>query len=222
MLLALLSILGPINITLASSSDWVSAPKPKFPPEVLRQNYEGSVTIRAVVGTDGTVEQTSVVRSSGNRALDRAAARAVQRWKMRASAIKPDDRTQGREVIVEFREEAPVAARYASGVSAAFASVAGADVWRYAPFPGYSYAARAAHEQGTVWLLIKIGSNGEVADLRTFQSSGHPDLDESAIRAVRAWKAHERFEGRWFKLPVHFTMVRSSHQYQAVREVHDL
>jgi TonB family protein len=45
------------------------------------QDTEGTVALRAFVAADGTVRSVVVVTSSGSDVLDRAAARAVQRWR---------------------------------------------------------------------------------------------------------------------------------------------
>lgn len=50
----------------------------------------------------------------------------------------------------------------------------------------YPAISRKRRDEGTVTLLIDIRA-GRVADARVERSSGHPPLDESALRAVRGW-----------------------------------
>ncbi|MDP6539648.1 MAG: TonB family protein [Planctomycetota bacterium] len=69
------------------------APPPLFGPEVVeevpvdyptrarRLGQEGTVTLRALVGRDGTVLEVATVESSGHAALDRAARDAFRRWR---------------------------------------------------------------------------------------------------------------------------------------------
>ncbi|MBY0335588.1 MAG: energy transducer TonB [Acetobacteraceae bacterium] len=42
-------------------------------------------------------------------------------------------------------------------------------------------------QQGTVTLLLEIGTDGRVLTLRVERSSGHPILDATARRAVVNW-----------------------------------
>jgi protein TonB len=52
--------------------------------------------------------------------------------------------------------------------------------------PDYPMISRKRKEAGTVVLLIEIAS-GRVESVEVESSSGHAPLDESAVRAVRAW-----------------------------------
>jgi TonB family protein len=52
--------------------------------------------------------------------------------------------------------------------------------------PQYPAEARAAHLQGTVSLLIRIGRDGSVTDVK--EISGPPELVPPAIAAVRKWR----------------------------------
>ena len=59
----------------------VSAPAPDYPASALRAGASGEVLLRIEVGPDGRPGEVSVVSGSRNRALDRAAVRAVRRWR---------------------------------------------------------------------------------------------------------------------------------------------
>ncbi|TWG88199.1 outer membrane transport energization protein TonB [Luteimonas sp. J16] len=59
----------------------VSAPAPDYPRAALRAGRTGQVVLRIDVGADGRPREVSVVESSRHRDLDRAAVRAVQRWR---------------------------------------------------------------------------------------------------------------------------------------------
>lgn len=52
--------------------------------------------------------------------------------------------------------------------------------------PRYPEEARRAHIQGTVLLQVLINKNGIVEDVQLI--SGHPELTEAAIKAVKKWK----------------------------------
>lgn len=54
--------------------------------------------------------------------------------------------------------------------------------------PVYPVDARRAHEQGTVKLLVLVGSDGKVSDIKVAASSGSDRLDRAALQAVRRWR----------------------------------
>lgn len=58
-------------------------PSPRYPARALRRRESGTVLVRAEIDPDGVPVSVSVERSSGSRALDRAAENAVQRWRFR-------------------------------------------------------------------------------------------------------------------------------------------
>lgn len=59
----------------------VSAPAPDYPAAALRAGASGEVVLRIEVDAGGRPAEISVVSSSRNRDLDRAALRAVRRWR---------------------------------------------------------------------------------------------------------------------------------------------
>jgi protein TonB len=58
----------------------------------------------------------------------------------------------------------------------------------YAKPPSYPVDARRAHEQGTVKLLLLVGSDGTVKDIQVATSSGSQRLDRAALAAVKRWR----------------------------------
>jgi TonB family protein len=188
----------------SATSDWMNQPKPAFPTAALEKNAEGVVRLRVVVEKNGNVDHAVITKSSGNKELDEAAQRGVLSWKMKRGAIKPSDLGQGRTIMIDFREEAAIAARYPAGVVAAFAHDNGAAMWRSAPFPSYPMEARLNHQEGTVRLKMTIGALGNVARVELLQSSGHKVLDDAAIVAARHWKAHPRYAGGIVAMPIVF------------------
>ncbi|TKS53899.1 energy transducer TonB [Luteimonas yindakuii] len=73
----------PPATTAATASRPVAVRRqqPAYPRTSLRRGESGEVLVRAVVGIDGRPRQVDVARSSGHPALDRAAVRAVERWR---------------------------------------------------------------------------------------------------------------------------------------------
>jgi TonB family protein len=124
---------------------------------------------------------------------------------MKPSAVKPSDLAAGRDTIVEFKQEALLAAVYPDR-KAYFTSWNHVDDWMFAPFPAYPVDARRQHHTGKVLVGATIGKDGAVVSVRVLQSSGHNDLDESAIKAVRLWRAHKQSAGKRYAVPINFTM----------------
>ena len=54
--------------------------------------------------------------------------------------------------------------------------------------PSYPADAWRRHEAGTVNLLIHVAADGMPALVEVARSSGHPSLDEAAVRAVARWR----------------------------------
>ncbi len=79
------------------------------------------------------------------------------------------------------------------------------------PPPVYPRIARRKGYQGTVILEVLVNQNGKVEDLRVYQSSGYPSLDDAASTSVFQWtflpgmKENKPVE-MWVKLPVRFQL----------------
>ena len=58
---------------------------------------------------------------------------------------------------------------------------------RFSPDPAYTPEARDLGIEGTVVLVVVIGTDGHTHQIRVARSLGH-GLDEQAIAAVRRWK----------------------------------
>jgi TonB family protein len=203
--------------TEAAASDWIAAPRPKFPQSALKNGFEGSVTLRLEIRKDGNVTAAKILKSSGRPDLDVAAQRAVLKWRLDPRAIKPKDLTIGRDEIIDFRQEAPIAAIYPDR-AAAFISKKGvigdtrlADIWMVAPFPSYPLEAREQYLEGTCNISLSIGKDGKPQGIRLAKSCGHAILDRAALRAVALWRAHARFAGRTLTIPIHFYIARHRH-----------
>jgi protein TonB len=82
----------------------------------------------------------------------------------------------------------------------------------FAPFPAYPLSAREKYHTGKVLLKATIGGDGRVSSLHVLQSSGHSDLDELALKAVRLWRAHKQFTGKKIGIPVDFS-IAGKHYY---------
>ncbi len=63
------------------SSKMISATPPRYPLEARRKHKEGVVVLTVLLGTDGSVADISISKSSGFDDLDKAALNAVRRWR---------------------------------------------------------------------------------------------------------------------------------------------
>ncbi|MEY5097525.1 MAG: hypothetical protein RJA36_244 [Pseudomonadota bacterium] len=65
----------------SSSADYLSNPKPPYPPLSKRLNEQGLVVLRVYIEADGTASKAEVRTSSGYERLDQAALQTVLRWR---------------------------------------------------------------------------------------------------------------------------------------------
>ncbi|HUM18091.1 MAG TPA: TonB family protein [Candidatus Nitrosotalea sp.] len=77
--------------------------------------------------------------------------------------------------------------------------------------PSYPAAPRRQGIQGTTLLRIHVLADGRIGDVLIEQSAGHPDLDQAARDAVRAWRFEPARRGNdpvamWVLLPVEFRL----------------
>ena len=205
------------ELAQSATSDWLSAPKPTFPQSALRNGSEGSVTLRIKINKDGTVENAKVLKSSGDKDLDITTQRAVLKWRLNPKRIKPKDLIAGRDEVVEFRQEAPIVARYPDRwgfVQSKHGILGGNDfskLWMFAPFPSYPHEARALHQEGIVRIELTIDQNGKPKNIHLYKTSGFKMLDNAALRAVALWRAHKDYAGQKVELPIVFVIASRRH-----------
>lgn len=65
----------------ARPADGVNNPRPTYPRAARRMGMEGRVVLEVTVGAEGRAQEVTVAESSGHGVLDRAARRAVRRWR---------------------------------------------------------------------------------------------------------------------------------------------
>lgn len=82
-------VTAPANDSIAPASPlegvtlrYQRAPAPAYPRDALMAGAQGTVTLRVLVGEDGSPLEVTIEHSSGNRSLDTAARNQVlRRWK---------------------------------------------------------------------------------------------------------------------------------------------
>jgi protein TonB len=77
--------------------------------------------------------------------------------------------------------------------------------------PGYPAAPRRLGIQGTTLLRVHVLEDGRIGAVLVEQTGGHPDLDQAATEAVRAWRFEPARRGAepvamWVLLPVEFRL----------------
>lgn len=72
----------PLELS-ASSPVPIRSPAPSYPARAQRRGESGEVLLRINVDARGVPDRVEIAASSGSRDLDRAARRAVQRWRFR-------------------------------------------------------------------------------------------------------------------------------------------
>jgi periplasmic protein TonB len=72
----------PAKVVLPSSdAEYLSNPKPPYPPTSMRLGEQGNVKVRIFIGADGLPKKTVLQQTSGFERLDQAALVAVMTWR---------------------------------------------------------------------------------------------------------------------------------------------
>ena len=78
-------------------------PKPDYPESARREGREGRVLLRVLVDDQGRSKEVEINSSSGNDALDRAAAEAMRRWRFHPARYGDKPVESWLRVPIEFR-----------------------------------------------------------------------------------------------------------------------
>ena len=117
-----------------------------------------------------------------------------------APLVSPEDAVPPRpEPEREVMETPPVAESAASAAEKPAPKQARLDAPpkpRKAIRPDYPKGARQRGEQGDVVLEIHVGADGLVDSVGVVESSGHPELDDAAVRAAKAARFSPARAGR--------------------------
>ena len=85
-------------------------------------------------------------------------------------------------------------------------------LYRENPPPRYPRIARKRGYQGTVVLEVLVAREGEVEDLKIYQSSGYKALDKAALSSVRHWiftpgRRGDVVVDMWVRVPIAFRLT---------------
>ena len=134
-------------------------------------------------------------------------------------ARKPEHRPKSPELRARERPPAPPPApvdaqpeQAPPRVPAAPRTVSASQLgYLVAPSPVYPARSRKAGEQGTVVVRVLVDVAGRPAQVSLQTSSGYPELDQSAVSAVRAAQFRPYAEGGlpqavWVQVPINFLL----------------
>lgn len=95
---------GPARVAPVISAS--SCDKPTYPPQSLRAQEQGSVLLSFLIDTEGHVQDSRVVRSSGYRRLDEAARRGLSLCKFRPGTVdgKPEQSWHQMEYVWKLED----------------------------------------------------------------------------------------------------------------------
>jgi protein TonB len=77
---------------VAAVADFNTCAKPEWPKSSLRNEETGTVTLQFLIGVDGRVADSKIVKSSGFRDLDKAAVTGISKCKFKPGSVdgKPE------------------------------------------------------------------------------------------------------------------------------------
>jgi protein TonB len=76
--------------------------EPQYPREALLKGIEGWVKVKFVILEDGSVDSPTVIEAEPNRLFNRAAIRAILRWKFKPRIVDGQAVRREAEQIIEF------------------------------------------------------------------------------------------------------------------------
>ena len=168
----------------------IKSERPLYPQVARTQGWEGIVVLRIVVGTGGDVENVKTQTSSGYPALDESATQSIKTWRFDpakdgefpiAAAVDVPIRFSLDEYGIKFSRDEPEPEPEPVKVRKPARLIK-------SERPDYPQTARKEGSEGTVVLRITVGAGGDVENVRIHESSGFPELDESAAQSVKTWR----------------------------------
>jgi len=83
---------NPNPVRVAAVADFNTCAKPEWPKASLRNEETGTVTLSFLIGTDGRVADSKIVKSSGFRDLDKAAVTGISKCRFKPGSTdgKPE------------------------------------------------------------------------------------------------------------------------------------
>ncbi len=170
----------------------IKSGRPPYPQTARQQGLEGTVVLRVTVGTGGDVETVATQKSSGVPSLDESATESVKTWQF--------DPAKDGEFPVSTKVDLPIrfsleeyGIQFSKPEPEPEPEPEPAKVKKPARLvkserPLYPQEARKQGWEGTVVLRITVSAGGDVENVKVQESSGFPELDESAAQSVKTWQ----------------------------------
>lgn len=94
-------VANPNPVRSAAVVDFNTCAKPEWPKASLRNEETGTVTLSFLIGADGRVADSKIVKSSGFRDLDRAAVNGIARCRFKPAMVdgKPEQTWQQMQYV---------------------------------------------------------------------------------------------------------------------------
>jgi TonB family protein len=183
--------------------------RPKYPPDALRKGVAAKVELRAIVTVEGRTRDITVLDADSE--FSKSAVEAIRKWRFRPVSSRghivettykvhvrfnPMLRQANSDVEIESPQPDPWPASF---LAKAHPEDPGDRVHReseegvvpprqiYSPEPELSERARKEAEQGTVMILLIVGTDGLPRNPSVVCGSA-PDLNENALEAIKHWK----------------------------------
>ncbi len=187
--------------------------EPTYPEIALEAGIDGEVTVKALVGRDGSVVDVRVVKSIPM--LDAAAIRCARQWRFKPAIV--DGKPVAVWVAIPLRFVLPPVRRTGGIIDGIPAYPAEPTHPRFEPrvihleAPVYPELACEARVEGTVGVLAHVLRDGAVGEVKIIRSS--PMLDAAARDCARRWRfivppATVRPESTWVVLEFPFTLPK--------------
>ncbi len=93
----------------------------------------------------------------------------------------------------------------------------GKDFFIHGHLPQYPFEARRTHQEGEARFRLYIDKSGRVTSVKTLQSTGHPLLDNAAVKSFMSFQARPG-PRREAEVPVTFVL----NHFPPARPVHPL
>jgi len=165
--------------------------KPTYPNMSKRLNEQGSVILRVLVKSDGTVGSIEIKSSSDFPRIDQAAVDAVRNWQFNPATRNgsPIDEWYQIPISMYLKDEATVVTRVD---------------------PVYPPLSLQFGEQGVVILRFLVKNDGRVGTINVKTSSGFPRLDQAAEDALKKWRFNPATTGgkpidEWYEVGIPFS-----------------
>ncbi len=152
--------------------------RPQYPPLAKQARVQGKVELEVLIGVDGSV--LDVTPKTGDALLVEAAVAAVRQWQYQPTFLNGEPVEVATTVTVNFALN-----EQGQEMAAVPGSQQGRRLVNHVQ-PEYPPLARQARIQGSVKFEARIAADGALKSLRVI--SGHPQLVQAAMDAVRQWK----------------------------------